>query len=260
MNALLQIQHVSHSFGPVQVLHDMNLEVQPGERLALIGPNGAGKTTLFNVLSGQLAPQVGQVLLNGRVVSGLPAHALARAGVARSFQVSQLFGKLTVAEHVHAVVQRQVRFSANASVMGFWEGLRLWRSRERARAEEARVDSWLAHFELTAQARVPAQDLNYAQQRLLDVALAVVSGAQVLLLDEPTAGMSQSEARRFVAQLQRVLRGQTLVFVEHDMSVAFALATRVAVLSQGRLVAVDTPDAIRHHPQVQADYLGAPRA
>jgi len=247
MSALLQIKHVSHRFGPVQVLYDIGLDIQPSERLALIGPNGAGKTTLFNVLSGQLAPSAGQVLLDGRVVSGLPAHTLARAGVARSFQVSQLFGKLTVAEHMQAVVQRQV-------------GLKLWRSRAQARAEEAQVDTWLAHFELTAQAQVPAQDLNYAQQRLLDVALAVVSGARVLLLDEPTAGMSQSEAQRFVQQLQRVLQGQTLVFVEHDMAVAFALATRVAVLSQGRLVAVDTPEAIRQHAQVQADYLGVPHA
>ena len=247
MSALMQIRHVSHGFGPVQVLHDIGLDIQPGERLALIGPNGAGKTTLFNVLSGQLVPRAGQVQLDGRVVSGLPAHALARAGVARSFQVSQLFGKLTVAEHVQAVVQRRA-------------GLKLWRSRAQARAEEAQVDMWLAHFELTAQAQVPAQDLNYAQQRLLDVALAVVSGARVLLLDEPTAGMSQSEAQRFVQQLQRVLQGQTLVFVEHDMAVAFALATRVAVMSQGRLVAVDTPEAIRQHPQVQADYLGVPHA
>ena len=247
MSALLQIQQVSHGFGPVQVLHDIGLDVQPGERLALIGPNGAGKTTLFNVLSGQLAPRSGQVLLDGRVVSGLPAHALARAGVARSFQVSQLFGKLTVTEHLQAVVQRQA-------------GLKLWRSRAQARADQDKVDAWLAHFDLTAQAHVPAQDLNYAQQRLLDVALAVVSGARVLLLDEPTSGMSQSEALRFVQQLQRVLQAQTLVFVEHDMAVAFALATRVAVLSQGRLVAVDTPEAIRQHPQVQADYFGAHHA
>jgi len=245
MSALLQIQHVSHGFGLVPVLHDICLDIQPGERLALIGPNGAGKTTLFNVLSGQLAPNAGQVLLSGRVVSGLSAHALARAGVARSFQVSQLFGKLTVAEHVQAVVQRHV-------------GLKLWRSRAKASADQARVDAWLAHFELTAQAQELAQDLNYAQQRLLDVALAVASGARVLLLDEPTAGMSQSEAQRFVEQLQRVLQGQTLVFVEHDMAVAFALATRVAVLSQGRLVAVDTPEAIRQAPQVQADYLRVP--
>lgn len=247
MSALMQIRHVSQGFGPVQVLHDICLDIQPGERLALIGPNGAGKTTLFNVLSGQWVPRAGQVLLDGRVVSGLPAHALARAGVARSFQVSQLFSKLTVAEHVQAVVQRRTC-------------LKLWRSRAQARAEEAQVDTWLAHFELTAQAHVLAQDLNYSQQRLLDVALAVVSGARVLLLDEPTAGMSQSEAQRFVQQLQRVLQGQTLVFVEHDMAVAFALATRVAVLSQSRLVAVDTPEAIRQNPQVQADYLGVPHA
>jgi branched-chain amino acid transport system ATP-binding protein len=254
MSACLQIQHVSHGFGPVPVLHDICLDVERGERLALIGPNGAGKTTLFNVLSGQLVPRAGQVLLSGRVVSGLPAHVLARAGVARSFQVSQLFGTLTVAEHVQAVVQRQL------AARGAWAGLKLWRSRAQADAEQAQVDAWLAHFELTAQAHEPARALNYAQQRLLDVALAVVSGAQVLLLDEPTAGMGQSEAHRFVAQLQRVLQGQTLVFVEHDMAVAFALATRVAVLSQGRLVAVDTPEAIRQHPQVQADYLGAPHA
>lgn len=247
MSALLQIQHVSHGFGPVPVLNDISLDIQPGERLALIGPNGAGKTTLFNVLSGQLAPNAGQVLLSGRVVSGLSAHALARAGVARSFQVSQLFGNLTVAEHVQAVVERHA-------------GLKLWRGRAQARADQARVDAWLAHFELTAQAQELAQDLNYAQQRLLDVALAVASGARVLLLDEPTAGMSQSEAQRFVEQLQRVLQGQTLVFVEHDMAVAFALATRVAVLSQGRLVAVDTPEAIRQNPQVQADYLGVSHA
>jgi branched-chain amino acid transport system ATP-binding protein len=118
----------------------------------------------------------------------------------------------------------------------------------------------LAQFELTTFAQVPANALSYAQQRLLDVALAVAAQAQLLLLDEPTAGMSQSEAKRFVAQLQQALQGQTLVFVEHDMQVAFALATHVAVLSQGRVVAVDTPDAIRQHPQVQQDYLGAAHA
>jgi branched-chain amino acid transport system ATP-binding protein len=163
--------------------------------------------------------------------------------------VSQLFGTLTVAEHVRCALMQQKA--------GVW---RLWQGRRQAHALQAQVEACLAQFELTPFAQVPANALSYAQQRLLDVALAVAAQAQLLLLDEPTAGMSQSEAKRFVAQLQRALQGQTLVFVEHDMQVAFALATHVAVLSQGRIVAVDTPDAIRQHPQVQRDYLGGAHA
>lgn len=249
MTALLEMRQVSHAFGPVQVLHDVNLSVMPGERLALIGPNGAGKTTLFNVLSGQIKPTKGQVWLRAQRVDKLPAHRMSQVGVARSFQVSQLFGTLTVAEHVHCALMQQKA--------GEW---RLWQGRRQALALQAQVEACLAQFELTPFAQVPAHALSYAQQRLLDVALAVAAKAQLLLLDEPTAGMSQSEAKRFVAQLQRVLQGQTLVFVEHDMQVAFALATHVAVLSQGRIVAVDTPEAIRQHPQVQRDYLGGAHA
>jgi branched-chain amino acid transport system ATP-binding protein len=249
MTAMLEMRQVSHAFGPVQVLHDVNLSVMPGERLALIGPNGAGKTTLFNVLSGHIKPMQGQVWLRAKRVDKLPAHRMSQAGVARSYQVSQLFGTLTVAEHVRCALMQHKA--------GVW---RLWQGRRQVLALQAQVEACLAQFELTTFAQVPANALSYAQQRLLDVALAVAAQAQLLLLDEPTAGMSQSEAQRFVAQLQRALQGQTLVFVEHDMQVAFALATHVAVLSQGRIVAVDTPDAIRQHPQVQRDYLGGAHA
>jgi branched-chain amino acid transport system ATP-binding protein len=249
MTAMLDIRQVSHAFGPVQVLHDVNLSVMPGERLALIGPNGAGKTTLFNVLSGHIKPTQGQVWLRAKRVDKLPAHRMSQAGVARSYQVSQLFGTLTVAEHVRCALMQHKA--------GVW---RLWQGRRPALALQAQVEACLAQFELAPFAQVPAHALSYAQQRLLDVALAVAAQAPLLLLDEPTAGMSQSEAQRFVAQLQRAVQGQTLVFVEHDMQVAFALATHVAVLSQGRVVAMDTPDAIRQHPQVQQDYLGAAHA
>jgi branched-chain amino acid transport system ATP-binding protein len=249
MTAMLEMRQVSHAFGPVQVLHDVNLSVMPGERLALIGPNGAGKTTLFNVLSGHIKPTQGQVWLRAKRVDKLPAYRMSQAGVARSYQVSQLFGTLTVAEHVRCALMQHKA--------GVW---RLWQGRRQVLALQAQVEACLAQFELTTFAQVPANALSYAQQRLLDVALAVAAQAQLLLLDEPTAGMSQSEAKRFVAQLQRALQGQTLVFVEHDMQVAFALATHVAVLSQGRIVAVDTPDAIRQHPQVQRDYLGGAHA
>jgi branched-chain amino acid transport system ATP-binding protein len=181
-------------------------------------------------------------------VDGLPAHSLSRAALARSFQVSQLFGNLTVAEHVRC------------ALMPHKSGFRLWQGRRQAHSLQAQVDAVLEQFELSSYAQVPANALSYAQQRLLDVALAMACRGKLLLLDEPTAGMSQSEAQSFVQQLQRVLQEQTLVFVEHDMQVAFALATRVAVLSQGCLVAVDTPEAIRQHPQVQRDYLGLAHA
>lgn len=242
---VLSVRGVSHSFGAVQVLHAIDLQVWPRERLALIGPNGAGKTTLFNVLSGQLRPTQGALWLQGKRMDGLPAHRMAHAGVARGFQVSQLFTSMTVLEHLRCALMPQ-----RARV--WWLGMRS--------AMQHRIDAqaWavLEQFDLQAQAHSPAQSLSYAQQRLLDVALVAASCAPLWLLDEPTSGMSQQQALRCVEQIRHVASDQTLIFVEHDMAVAFALATRVAVLVEGRLLAVGTPEAIRQDPAVQAVYLG----
>jgi branched-chain amino acid transport system ATP-binding protein len=216
--------------------------VRTGERLAIIGPNGAGKTTLFELISGRLAPTAGQVRWQGRRIDGLPPQAVARRGLGRSHQVGRLFPRLTVAEHLRC------------ALLPPHQGLCFWR---RATMDPPGLAPWLARLALEPQAGTPAAELTYADQRRLEIGLAAAGGATLLLLDEPTAGMSRSETARCVALVRALSEGRTLLMVEHDMGVVFELADRIAVLVDGAFIAVDTPERVRLDPAVQQAYLGS---
>ena len=243
--AALELIGIARRFGRTEVLRDATLSVRCGERLALIGPNGAGKTSLFDIASGRLAPSAGQVRLGGRRIDGLSPQAVQRLGLGRSHQVSQLFARLTVAEHLRCAL-----LPASGEASSFWRRLSTMRGLQRD------VDAWLGRLDLRARADVPAAALSYAEQRALEIGLAAAGGSPVLLLDEPTAGMSRSETQRCVALIRRIAEGRTLVVVEHDMAVVFELADRIAVLVDGRFIAVDTPERVRADARVRQAYLG----
>ena len=238
----LQVRDLHIRLGGTPILRGVGFAVQPGERVALIGPNGAGKTTLFQVLSGHLRPDTGQVQLQGTDTTGWPAHLVARAGLARSFQIQQLFGPQTVADHLRLALLRR---------HGGW-----WQRLQRP-GMAAAVRDWADRLDLNNRLDSPAQSLSYAEQRRLDVGLALASDAPVLLLDEPTAGLSRSETAELVQRLCGWASGRTLLMVEHDMDVVFGLADRVLVLVDGQLLADGSPDAVRANPAVQQAYLGA---
>lgn len=241
---VLRIKGLCHAYGATSVLSDVDLRVQAGERIAIIGPNGAGKTTLFDALCGRIRPQRGQIELLGQNITGLPPHVIHRRGLARSFQKTTLFDKLSVRDNIlTALLWSQGAYA-------------FWRRMTQNKALQARCDELLDELQLRAHAQQLVMHLPYAQQRALELALALASPAPVVLLDEPTAGMSASETRQCVALIKRILNGKTLLLIEHDMGVVFDLADQVAVLVQGRLLALDSPAAVRANPAVQAAYLG----
>jgi branched-chain amino acid transport system ATP-binding protein len=242
----LELQGIHHRFGSTAVLAGVDLQVRAGERLALIGPNGAGKSTLFNLISGEMQASQGQILLFGQRVAGWTTAQIHRAGLARSFQIQRLFGGLTVSENLASGLQWQAQ-----------PAYRCCGRQEQQAQVQAQVMHWLEQLDLKAQARLRADQLNYAQQRRLELGLALSSAQRVVLLDEPTAGMSRAEAQLAVALIRDCTQDKTLLMVEHDMDVVFELADRVAVLEQGRILACDTPLAVRANPQVQEAYLGA---
>lgn len=244
MNAL-ELSALRKSFGLTEIIRGTELQVHEGERLALIGPNGAGKSTLFSLISGQLSPNSGSIRLFGKEVAGRPPYHMARAGLGRSFQVSNLFGALTVRE--------------NLSIAAMWshgQRLGLVSRLEHHRPLIEHVHALLDLLELGHREHTPVQDLSYAEQRLLEIGMTVAGNPRCVLLDEPTAGMSRSETQRVIELIRRISMGRTLMMIEHDMSVVFDLADRIAVLVYGQVIVVDTPDAVRRHPDVRAAYLG----
>lgn len=247
---VLEVQALHRRFGLTQILRGINLDLASGECLAVIGPNGAGKSTLFNVISGALAPSAGDVRLHGRSIAGRPPHAIARQGLARSFQISQLFAHLSVADHLRCAALQGLGHRADG-----WRGLRgMLTGLPDVQTALAR---WLELLDLgDCQHSLPAQ-LSYAQQRMLELGITLASEPRVILLDEPTAGMSRSETEQFVQRLRALTRGRALMLVEHDMQVVFELADRVAVLHEGRVLACGTPDQVRRDEVVRSIYLGA---
>ncbi len=245
----LELRDVRKRFGKTEIIRGATLEVRAGERVALIGPNGAGKSTLFNLVSGRFAPSSGEILLNGRRIDGLAPHRINRLGLARSFQVSNLFTHLSVFENLRCAVLWSLGYR-----YAFWRFLASLRDAN-DRAREV-----MTLLQLDRRRDVLAMDLTYAEQRALEIGLTIAGGAGVVLLDEPTAGMSRSETSRFVQLIRDVTEGRTLLAVEHDMGVVFGLADRIAVLVYGEVIAFDTPDAVRADPRVQEAYLGAMRA
>ena len=242
----LSVTDVSRNFEGVQALANVSFEVAPGERRLIIGPNGAGKTTLFNILAGSYAASSGQVALFGHDITRLPAHARARLGLSRTFQITNLFYRLTVLENILLALQAGKGATSPA--------LRLL---QRDRALLARADVLLEQWELSELAKHAAQDISYGQQRQLDILLAMAVEPRVLLLDEPTAGLSAAEVPRVKTILRSLPRDTTVLMIEHDMDVAFELADRITVLHQGRLLAEGNVEAIRNNPQVIEIYLGS---
>jgi branched-chain amino acid transport system ATP-binding protein len=245
MSAALALRGVDKRFGATSILHDVTLDVESGERHAIIGPNGAGKSTLFNVISGALRPTRGSIRLNGAEIAGAPPYAINRRGLARSFQVTNIFPRLSVFENLRC-----------AALWPLGHRYCFWRSVDALADARAAALATLERIGLAARRDVAAGVLTYAEQRALEVGITIVGGASVILLDEPTAGMSRAEADRTVALIRAVSEGRTLVIVEHDMGVVFGLADRVSVLVRGEVLATDTPSRIRDARAVQEAYLG----
>jgi branched-chain amino acid transport system ATP-binding protein len=241
----VELRGVQKSFGNTFVIRDVNLTVVSGERHALIGPNGAGKSTLFNLISGYMIPTVGSILLKEEIVSGLPPYQINRRGLSRSFQVSNVFANMSVWENIRCAL-----LWATGHRYAFWKNIdNLPEVRERT----AQI---LQQINLSPRRDVPAGLLAYAEQRTLEIGITIAGGADVILLDEPTAGMSRAETERAVALIRRLTEGRTLLIVEHDMSVVFGLADRISVLVYGQIIASGTPEEIRGNPKVKEAYLG----
>jgi branched-chain amino acid transport system ATP-binding protein len=221
------------------------LTVVKGERHALIGPNGAGKTTLFNLISGYMKPTDGSILLKDGIVSGLRPYQINRRGLSRSFQVSNVFPKMSVWENIRCAL-----LWATGHRYAFWKNIdNLPEVRERT----AQI---LQDIDLVSRRDVPAGLLAYAEQRTLEIGITIAGGADVILLDEPTAGMSRAETERAVALIRRLTESRTLLIIEHDMSVVFGLADRISVLVYGQIIASGTPEEVRGNPKVKEAYLG----
>jgi branched-chain amino acid transport system ATP-binding protein len=242
----VELRDVRKSFGRTEIIRGASLAVKAGERVAIIGPNGAGKSTLFNLISGRFGASSGEVLVNGRSIQGLKPFEINRRGLARSFQVSNLFTRLSVFENLRCAVLWSLGYRYS-----------FWRFLADARDANDRTDEVLKMIKLDKRRDVLAMNLTYAEQRALEIGITIAGGADVILLDEPTAGMSRSETTRFVQLIREVTVGKTLLTVEHDMGVVFGLADRIAVLVYGEVIAFDTPEAVRANPRVQEAYLGS---
>jgi branched-chain amino acid transport system ATP-binding protein len=242
----IELKGLYKSFGKTEIIRGCDLAVAPGERVAIIGPNGAGKSTLFNLISGRFGPTRGQILLNGKRIDGLPPYQINRLGLARSFQVTNIFTRLSVFENLRCGLLWAMGYR-----YAFWKFLADLRDAN-ARAEELMRMIRLDHKRDTL-----AMNLTYAEQRALEIGVTIAGGADVVLLDEPTAGMSKSETARFIELIREVTVGKTLLTVEHDMGVVFGLADKIAVLVYGEVIAFDVPDVVRANHRVQEAYLGS---
>jgi branched-chain amino acid transport system ATP-binding protein len=248
-DALLEARGLVKRFGGLVATDQLDLSVRRGEIHAVIGPNGAGKTTLIGQLTGELRPDAGTILFDGADVTALPAPARARLGIARSFQITQIFRRFTVLENVMLAVQAREPHA-----------FRFWKDARRDEALAAPARSVLEETGLAASAGRLAGALAHGEQRQLEIAMALATSPRMLLLDEPMAGMGREESERMTALLRRLKARETILLVEHDMDVVFALADRVTVLVYGRAIASGTPDEIRANPEVRTAYLGEDEA
>jgi branched-chain amino acid transport system ATP-binding protein len=245
MTAALSLRELHKSFGQMQIIRGVSLEIAPGERHAIIGPNGAGKSTLFHLVSGRIRPTSGETLLNGERISGLQPFEINRRGLSRSFQITNIFAKMSVYENLRC-----------ATLWSLGYKYAFWLSIDALRDVRERTEWLMEQIGLTARRDVLAGGLSYAEQRALEIGVTIGGGADVVMLDEPTAGMNNSETEQAVALIRRVTQGKTLVMVEHDMGVVFNLADRISVLVYGQIIASDTPDRIRENAAVREAYLG----
>lgn len=241
----LRLQHVSRDFGGLQAVHDVSLEVPEGARLAIIGPNGAGKTTLFNLISGELLPTAGHIETFGMDVTRMPPHRRTAIGLSRTYQLTNLFPRLTVLENILLAVQalERTKYVALRRLLAYPFLF------ERARELLASVGLWDVR-------NIPVAQLSYGEQRELEIALALGTRPRVLLLDEPTAGLAPAETQGVLALIRDLPRAITVLLIEHDMAVVFGVCDRIVVLDHGEVVATGTPDEIARDPHVQQIYLG----
>ena len=243
--AAVKLSDVRKNFGPTEIIRGVDLDIVTGERHCIIGPNGAGKTTLFNLISGRFPISSGSISLHGQRIDTLPPHQINRIGLSRSFQITSIFQKLSVFENIRCALlwSRGYKYS-------FWSPL--WR--QKRLNEEAQF--LLEDLNLASRRDTPAGLLSYAEQRALEIGMTIAGGASVILLDDPTAGMSNTETDYAIALIRRVTEGKTLLMVEHDMKVVFDLANTITVLVYGQVVASGSPQSVRANRAVQEAYLG----
>ena len=242
---ILQVEGLVGGYGKMTILNGTSFAVPKGSITTVIGPNGAGKSTTFNLISGHIKPTSGEIRLNGAVTSGLRPFEINRRGLSRSFQVTNVFARMTVWENVRCAV-----LWATGHRYAFWKNV------DSLPEVKQRTAQILDDIHLSHRRDVPAGLLTYAEQRELEIGITIAGGASVIMLDEPTAGMSHAETERAVALIRRLTEGRTLVIVEHDMSVVFGLADRISVLVYGHIIASGTPEEIRGNPKVKEAYLG----
>ena len=245
-NYALELKNLRKSFGKADIIRGINLAIPAGERVGIIGPNGAGKSTLFNLISGRFEPTSGDVLLNGQRLNGKKPFEINRLGLSRSFQITNIFPKLSVFENLRCGVLWSLGYKY--TFLKFLANL----DDANQRAKEL-----MQMVNLENKRDVLAMNLTYAEQRALEIGITIAGGANVILLDEPTAGMSKTETSRFIKLIKDVTVGKTLLTVEHDMGVVFGLADKIAVVVYGEVLAYDTPEAVRANPRVQEAYLGS---
>ena len=242
----LELKDVRKSFGSSEIIRGATLQVAKGERVAVIGPNGAGKSTLFNLISGRFGINSGDILLNGSSIQGLQPYQINRRGLSRSFQITNIFHRLSVYENLRCAVLWSLGYKYS-----FWHRL------NGLKDVHERALKVMEEIGLQSRYHVTAGLLTYAEQRALEIGITVAGGADVILLDEPTAGMSRSESDAAVELIRKITVGKSLLMVEHDMSVVFGLADKIAVVVYGEVIACDTPQNIRNNQAVKDAYLGS---
>ena len=242
---ILETKGLYHDFKGLEVLFNINFQVEEGERHAVIGPNGAGKTTLFNAITGTYKPSSGEVFFKGKEITGAKPHKLARIGMGRSFQITSTFARLTTFQNLRMGIlsKRGIRFN-------------MFRKLDKMQAITDETDEVLKRINLDGERDIPASLLSYGKHRSLEVSLAMATDPELVMLDEPTAGMSKDETHTAVELIRRLTEGKTMVIIEHDMDVIFSLADRITVLHLGEILAVGTPNEIRENQAVKDAYLG----
>ena len=250
MTALaIEIKGLHKHFGKTEIIRGVELQIKAGERHALIGPNGAGKSTLFHLISGRIPVTSGEILLNGESVVGHQPYQINRMGLSRSFQVTNVFARLSVFENIRCSLLWSTGYKSSC-----------WQRLSQLKDVNERTDKVIEEIGLKKRRDVLAGVLSYAELRALEIGITVASGAGVILLDEPTAGMSHAETDDAIALIRKMTEGRTLVMVEHDMGVVFGLADRISVLVYGQVIASDVPTNIRGNKAVQEAYLGTGHA
>ena len=249
MAAAIELKGVYKNFGATEIIRDVDWTIEAGELHAMIGPNGAGKSTLYNLITGRYHVNAGRIMLNGEDITNQEIFDITRKGLSRSFQVTNIFHRMTVFENVRCGVLWNLGYKYS-----FWNFV------NRCRDLSERAEEVLELIGMTRKRDVPAGLLSYADQRALEIGITIAGGADVILLDEPTSGMSRSETEQTVNLIRRVAKDKTLVIVEHDMSVVFDLADRISVLVYGEIIACGPPEEIRNNRAVQEAYLGTEAA